>query len=284
MNNKLQIRRALLLLGFLGLAFAGLVCRLVYLQAWRHDELSALARENTQHEYVQAPRRGDIRDANGNILATSVSVKTVCADPSLIGNQQAVIAQALAPLLKINDAELFQKLLPRAIIAKNEKGETVTNISHYVRLAKNVPEETWQRVVFTMTNLTFGVDESKLSRTNRAFFRNLRQSAVFAEPDQMRIYPNGSLASQVIGFPAVEETNVNGHLVSQIVGRDGVELAMNKSLSGAAGWRVTQTDRQQHELVSLRDEDVFARDGLNVVLTIDSAVSTLSRRYWPTRW
>ena len=39
-----------------------------------------------------------------------------------------------------------------------------------------------------------------------------------------------------------------------------------------AGWRVTETDRQQHELVALRDEDVQPRDGLNVVLTIDSAV------------
>jgi cell division protein FtsI/penicillin-binding protein 2 len=35
---------------------------------------------------------------------------------------------------------------------------------------------------------------------------------------------------------------------------------------------VTQTDRQQHELVALRDEDVQPRDGLNVVLTIDAAI------------
>ena len=39
-----------------------------------------------------------------------------------------------------------------------------------------------------------------------------------------------------------------------------------------AGWRVTETDRQQRELVALRDEDVQPRDGLNVVLTIDAAI------------
>jgi cell division protein FtsI/penicillin-binding protein 2 len=38
------------------------------------------------------------------------------------------------------------------------------------------------------------------------------------------------------------------------------------------GWRDTEMDRQQHELISLRDEDVQARDGLNVVLTLDAAV------------
>jgi len=39
-----------------------------------------------------------------------------------------------------------------------------------------------------------------------------------------------------------------------------------------AGWKVTETDRQARELVAYRDEDVHPRDGLNVVLTIDSAV------------
>jgi cell division protein FtsI/penicillin-binding protein 2 len=270
MTRKLQLKRALLLLAVLGAAFAGLGYRLVDLQVLRHDELSAEAQQNTQREFWQAPRRGDILDANGNILATSVSVKTVCAEPSLIGSQQAVVARALAPLLNLNEAELCQKLTPR--IGKNEKGETVTNNLHYVRLEKNVSDEIWQKIQTAMTNLSFAVDENKLSKTNRAFFRNLRQSAIFAEPDQMRIYPNGPLASQVIGFSAVDETNFNHHVVSQIVGCDGIEYSMDKSLSGVAGWRVTQTDRAQHELVALRDEDVTARDGLNVVLTIDAAV------------
>jgi len=272
MNNKLQIHRALLLLGFLGAAFAGLGYRLVDLQILRHDELSEKAQRNTQREFRQAPRRGDILDANGNILATSVAVKTICADPSLIGSQPAAVAHVLAPLLQLNEAALAQKLTPRSYVAKDNDGNLVTNEVHYVRLAKNVPEETWQRIATAMTNLNFGVDEKALTRTGREFFRNLRQHAVYFEPDQMRIYPNGSLAGQVIGFPAIEETNVDGRFVSKIVGRDGVELAMQKQLSGVAGWRVTETDKAQRELVAFRDEDVFARDGLDVVLTIDSAV------------
>ena len=270
MTNKQQIRRALLLLFFLGTAFAGLGYRLVDLQVLRHDELSKLAEGNTQREYWQAPRRGDILDAKGNILATSVPMKRICADPSLIGNQQAVVARALAPLLRLNENDLAQKLTPRVV--RTAKGEVVTNGLHYVRLAEKVPEETWQRISAAMTNLTFGVDEKSLTRTARMFFSSLRQSAIFTEPDQMRIYPNGSLAAQVVGFPAAEEIKINGHLISQIVGRDGVELSMNKPLGGVAGWRVTETDRAQREQVALRDEDVLARDGLNVVLTIDAAV------------
>jgi len=57
MTNKQQIRRALLLLAFLSLAFGGLCYRLVDLQVLRHDELSAKAEQNTQREFWQAPRR-----------------------------------------------------------------------------------------------------------------------------------------------------------------------------------------------------------------------------------
>ncbi len=270
MSNKLQIRRSFLLLAFLAAAFVGLAARLVDLQVVRHDELSAKAEENTEREFWQAPRRGDILDVNGNILATSVAVKTVCADPSLIGNQQLLVARAIAPLLNLNANELAQKLVPR--IVRLPDGDFVTNGLHYVRLAKNIPEETWQQVVAAMAGLKLGVDEKKLPRADRDFFRNLRLHSVFAESDQMRIYPNGSLASQVVGFPGTEEYKIDGHLITQIIGRDGVELTMQKALSGVAGWRVTEVDRAHHELVALRDEDVRARDGLNVVLTIDSAI------------
>ena len=260
----------LLLLSLLGLAFTGLGYRLVDLQVLRHDELAKLAQDNTEREYWQAPRRGNILDVHGNLLATSIPIKTICADPSLLGNQQAVVARSLAPLLQMSETTLYQKLFPR--IYKNAQGEMVTNNLHYVRLQKNVPDETWQRIQTTMNHLSFGVDEKELSKADRAFFYDLRQYAIYAEPAQVRVYPNGSLASQVLGFCGVQDLNVDGHLISQITGRDGIELALNSALSGVAGWRVTETDRQQRELVAMRDEDVQARDGLNVVLTIDVVV------------
>jgi cell division protein FtsI/penicillin-binding protein 2 len=249
----------------------------VDLQVLRHDELSKLAHEDMQREYWQAPRRGDILDTHGNLLATSIPVMTVCADPSLIGNQQAIVAHALAPLLQMDEAAISQKLLPH--ISKDEKGELVTNNLHYVRLQKNVSADTWQQIQTAMSQLSFGVDEKKLSKSDQQFLRGLRQSAIFAEPDQMRIYPNGALAAQVLGFSGTEDSEVDGHETSQIIGRDGIELALNKELSGVAGWRVTDTDRQQHELVATRDEDVQVRDGLNVQLTIDAEVQHILENY-----
>ena len=270
MTKKLQYRRVLALTLLVCAVFAGLAGRLVYLQVFRHDELAKLAQDNTQREFREAPRRGDILDAHGNLLATSIPVKTVCADPSLIGTQQVAVAHALAPLLQMSEGELYPKLFVR--VSKNERGETVTNNLHYVRLQKNVTEENWQKIQLAMGQFSPGADGKKLSRNDRESLRQLRQSAIFPEPDQMRVYPNGPLAAQVLGFSGVEEFKLDGRPVSQISGRDGIELALNSVLSGVAGWRVTATDSKKQELVALRDEDVQPRDGLNVVLTIDAAI------------
>jgi cell division protein FtsI/penicillin-binding protein 2 len=270
MTKKLQYRRVLALTLLVCAVFAGLAGRLVYLQVFRHDELAKLAQDNTQREFREAPRRGDILDAHGNLLATSIPVKTICADPSLIGTQQVAVAHALAPLLQMSEGELYPKLFVR--VSKNERGETITNNLHYVRLQKNVTEEAWQKIQLAMGQFSPGADGKKLSRNDRESLRQLRQYAIFPEPDQMRMYPNGPLAAQVLGFSGVDEFKLDGRPVSQISGRDGIELTLNSVLSGVAGWRVTATDSKKQELVALRDEDVQPRDGLNVVLTIDAAI------------
>jgi cell division protein FtsI/penicillin-binding protein 2 len=260
----------LLLLGLLGLAFAGLGYRLVDLQLLRHDELAALAQQNTEIEYFREPRRGSILDAHGNLLATSIFVKTVCADPVLIGNQQVTVARTLAPLLQMSEADLYQRLLPR--VRQNEKGESVTN--RYVVLRHKVRDETWQEIQTAMSRLSSGPNEAGLSRDQRTLLRNLRTHAVFTSPvdDQLRVFPNGSLAAHVLGFVSTDELAVNSQPVLETTGRDGIELSLNSALSGVPGWRVTEMDRRRQELVSLRDQDVTPRDGYNVVLTIDGVI------------
>jgi len=254
------------------LAFIGLGLRLVDLQLWRHAELGALAEKGSQEKIPQAARRGDILDVNGNLLATTVPVKTVCANPLLIGNQQAAVAHALAPLLQMNEADLLQKLQPR--LMKNSKGQTVTN--QYAVLQRKVSDETWQKIYCTMTNLPLAIDLSKMSKTERVDFRNvafnLRQHAIFGEDDQLRVYQNGALAAHVLGFVGTKQTTNN---TSELFGYDGIEKFFDNKLEGASGWRVTGMDSRKNELTAYRDEDVQARDGLNVVLTIDTAVQNI---------
>lgn len=262
-----------MLLMLLIAAFAGLGYRLVELQVFRHEELHAKAQQNTQREFLLEPRRGDILDARGNLLATSIFVKTVCADPVLIGSRQAEVARAIAPVLQLPERELHKRLLP--VTRLNERGETVTN--RYVVLKRKVSVETWEKVQAAMRNLTFGIDESKLPKADRPFYRDLRLKSVFADPmdDQLRVYPNQSLAAHVLGFVGMSDTEVNGTRITETVGIDGLERTLDSKLKGVRGWRVTEADKRNREMVTFRDQDVEPRDGLNAVLTLDSVIQHL---------
>ncbi len=273
MVKKLQFYRVLVMTLLLGGGFALLVFRLVDLQVFRHEELEAKAHLNTRREFLREPRRGDILDAKGNLLATSIFVKTVCADPTLMGDRQADVARTIAPILELNPAEVHQRLLPRT--RTNSAGVLVTN--QYVVLKRKVPFETWDKVKLAMENLYPNVDTSRLSKRDRTFLRFLRTKAVFPDSldDQLRVYPNQQLAAHVLGYVGMGEKDYNGSRIIETVGIEGMERAVNTKLSGVRGWRVTETDNRRREVVWLRDQDVDPHDGYNVVLTIDSVVQNI---------
>ena len=245
----------------LGGVLGALGYRLVDLQIARHDEFETLAQQNTVRTIERQPMRGQIMDIRGTPLALSQPAKVVCADPTLIGPMRPSIARILAPLLQTNEAYLAERLTPRIRV---EDGKT--NISKYVVLKRQVPLATWEQIRQTMSGLSFGVDEKKASKTDKAFYRNLRSKAIFPEDDQIRTYPGHRLASHVVGYVVGDDMQT---------GVDGIESTFNSKLSGLAGWRKTELDGRHRELVPYREEDVAPHDGLNVVLTIDAGLQNI---------
>jgi cell division protein FtsI/penicillin-binding protein 2 len=243
----------------LGGALATLGYRLVDLQVVQHDRLQQLADENTVRKITRVGMRGQIVDRQGIPLAISQPAKVVCADPTLIGGWRAAVAAALAPLLEMDAAALGQRLAGREQCGK-------TNLCRYVVLKRKVPIETWEKIKARMAQLEVSGDESKLKAQERAFRRNLRSKAVFAEEDEVRIYPCQRLAAHVLGYVSndVEQS-----------GLTGIERAFNSSLRAVTGWRVIEMDKRQRELVPYRDEDVAPRDGVNVVLTLDAGLQNI---------
>ena len=67
-----------------------------------------------------------------------------------------------------------------------------------------------------MNLLNFGVNEAALPKTQREFYRTLRADAIFAEPDELRVYPNGALAAQVLGFCGRQDVSMDNHVFSQM--------------------------------------------------------------------
>src|SRR5439155_3557041 len=176
------------------------------------------------------------------------------------------------PLLQLSEAQILQKLNPRS--RQNTNGPA-TNSCHYVVLKKQVTLETWQQIQSALKNLSFNLDDEKLSKTDRTYYRDLRQNGVFAEATELRVYPYQALAAPVLGFVGSDDREVKGRSSNDTTGQEGIERTFNPKLTGVRGWRVTENDGHQREVVPMREQDVEPQDGLNVVLTSDAVVKQI---------
>lgn len=264
-----QFRRSVGLAILMVFAFGTVVYRLVQLQVLWRDRLLAAAKDNTRRVIAREPRRGEIRDIRGNLLATSVYVKTVCADPFFAGTNQLQIARALAPLLQTNEAFVYERLLPR-VLRTDTNNQPV--IDRHVVLKSRVRLEDWDKIEQALANLSFGVDETKLKAREKLYFNRVRGRAIFFEEDQLRLYPSSNLAAHVIGYMGtVTKTTPEGE-VNETVGQTGIERLLDKRLRGVRGWRRTEIDKSRREMVNFREEDVAPQPGQHVVLTIDAGL------------
>lgn len=276
MIKPAQYRRLALLALLLLVAFAGLGYRLVDLQVVQHDAFVAQATALRSRRTLRTSERGDIVDANGLRLATTMLVKTVMADPTLIGTNQAVVAavaRTLAPLLKVDEAALFKRLQIQKF--KDKEGRERERRS--VLLKRKVAFEDWERIRAAMTNLPPAFNLKTASSRQRREYINLTRKAIFVETtdDQMRLYPNGPLAAHVLGHVLTRDTTVDGLVSTELAGMDGIEAKFDHVLNGAVGWKQTEKDAGENELVVFRCEDVASRPGLNVVLTLDAVVQSI---------
>jgi cell division protein FtsI/penicillin-binding protein 2 len=266
-----QIRRLLALFLCMVVGYAGLGAWLTYLQAFRHEELSNLAHNNTHRKQVINALRGNICDRNGFILASSSFVKTICANPELIGQYQSQVAKAVAPILDMDERKLVTLLQRRKYIDSMGRKRP----DQQVYLKHKVSEQQWQSIKETMQTLDFGKDESKLTSKEILFFDNLRSRGLFVEEEtQVRNYPNKQLAAHVLGYTARLDAKQRRGKVSEIVGREGIEHVFNDYLTEVKGWRFFEQDKWKNEIILARTE-IEARPGLNVILSIDARIQSI---------
>lgn len=228
MNGLSPRTRIWIVIGTLTVAFAALEFRLFDLHVLRHERLNAKATANRESIVTRVGRRGQVLDANGNLLANSLSVRIITADATITAPKAPQIAQRLAPLLKMDVGELTQKL---------------SGQSRYVRL-----------------NARVKLDEDAVQQIRSWNFKGL-----FFEDQFVRTYPNGPLASHVLGF-----VDANHH------GVQGIEKSMDTYLQGQAGYQIIERDRKGREIRALRMENIGPRDGCKVVLTVDQVIQHIA--------
>ena len=218
--NRLVNRRIRLFLAVLALAFAGLLLRATWLQSVRAESLSSMGR--TQHrESVTIPAgRGTIFDRSGLELALGERATTVYANPMQIANPRRA-ALAVERTLGVNADKLFPSLADR---------------SH-----------------------GFVYVERQADQSRAAALQRLKLPGFGFYPEERRNYPQGSVASQILGFVGTDGG-----------GLSGLEFQFNRVLAGRPGKETIVKD-PSGQVIEVQGErpEVPGRD---VYLTLDHSI------------
>jgi cell division protein FtsI (penicillin-binding protein 3) len=162
--------------------------RLVYLQVLHHEDYLAQARQQQQDPVVAPAKRGDILDRNGNMLAVSVDVYSVFADPTEVTDPEGTAAAICAALAECTPAD--------------RQG--------YVRSLKRKA-----RFVYL---------PRKISRDEGIRLRDLKLKGVGFLRESRRYYPKRDLAAHVLGYVGLDNVGLAGvesRYDSHVRGREG---------------------------------------------------------------
>jgi len=206
--------------------------QLLRLQALDASPVASAALKSRLYVGAVPAMRGDITDANGVVLATSIERRNVTADQTAVpeykkkvnGVRQTVgvlgAAADLAPILGKSELEL---------------SATLTGDRQFVYVAKDITPLSWRKV------LALGIP------------------GIFSEPTSSRSYPNSSAAASLVGWVGGDGT-----------AGGGLELLMSTKLDGKPG-RSTYEQSQDGRIIPTGEQQTTpAVPGRDVRLTIDN--------------
>lgn len=207
-------------------AMAVIVVRLFFIQIVQHDEWAEKAAAQQTLQNVLPAERGEIYMMDGSEpvpVVMNTTVYTVIIDPMLANEEVAE--------KELNDLLGDKRTAEWADVFADRT-------RRYYIVGKNVERGAAEKIA------------------------ELDATGVWLQSNTKRVYPEGNLAANLLGF-----VNADG------VGQYGVEGALNDELSGEDGMLRTVKDINNVAL-SIGDDNVKipAKDGENIVLTIDKTM------------
>ncbi len=222
MDRSLQIKRRIkIILSILVCMHAFIVLRAVYVEQVHGADLRR--RQITQSKRIipLQSRRGYIYDRNGNKLAMDVPFTSIFAIPSMIKEKKRYAAELSAPL---------------GIPAEFINTELDKKKKPFVWLKRFVSEDTAQKV------------------------RDLNLKGVVLIRESKRVYPNGTMAAQVVGFMGEEK------------GVEGIEMTFDNKLRGRDGYILLEKDPLGRNIPQSIREKKPVQNGSDVFLTLDMTI------------
>jgi cell division protein FtsI (penicillin-binding protein 3) len=228
-RTRLRLRVTLVVVCLVASLYGG---KLFQIQAL---ESSALAQEALDQRLRTSPmlaHRGDVLDREGEVLASTVELRHITVDQTLVATYV--------------DPEDPRRAGPRAAAARlapvlGMDVETLTagldGDRRFAYLVKDIQPELWREVAA------------------------LRIVGVFSQQASRRTYPSGRVAGGVVGFVGEE-----GH------GLAGLEMSLDEQLSGEDGYlryEVSGESRSARPIPGGATEEKEPVDGSDVVLSLD---------------
>ena len=212
---------------FVAAIMALFVVRLFYIQVIQHGYYQEQADSEQMKRFVLHAKRGEIYAMDGDTptkLVMNETVYTVWVDPTQVTDKQKIIDE----------------------LNKVAGGNTRSDFSQYIDR-----KQTRYQVLAT-----------KVSRTQAEMLKKENIAGLGFDAVSQRVYPEGQLASQVLGFVDAEGE-----------GKYGLEQSQNDALKGKDGLLKTVTDVRMVPLtVGKNNIKKPAVDGKDIVLTIDRNV------------
>lgn len=186
------------------------------------------------------PKRGEIVDHKGRVLATNRTVADVGITPAKWKALSIAQQDSVRHILELTDEQINS--LSQAEASRQES---------FIRLA-TVPEDDMRMLV--------------LEKINGLVFRN----------KQVRFYPYSEAFAHLIGYVGAiekeqwEQRKQQGYRPSDIIGKTGLEKLGEERLRGSLGGRISIIDAKGVEKKRVQEKN--AKDGETIRLTIDADV------------
>ena len=218
-------KRILALFLVISFIFCALVVRLFVLQIINGKSLQLRATDQWTRDLKIIAPRGDILDRTGATLAVSYTTYNVYVRAREV-KSATTVANHLSAILGLDFDQVYKKI----------QTKNVSEVLIKQGIESDVAEKIYQQ------NLP----------------------GVYLAENVARYYPNGNLATQLIGFTSIDN-----------VGQTGVEAYYNEHLKGQDGYSYVQSDLQGKEIGGSLRYYVQAQPGQDLILSVDSKMQLI---------
>lgn len=231
-SQQRRIKRRIIILVAFSLVWLGvLVLRLVHLQVLNAHEYRNIVLNQNQNTIDIIPKRGTIFDRNGTILAKSLPNPSVFFQPP----QGETIDSQLDKIHKISAICNLSTLELKSIQSQIEQKK------NYIYIRRKIDPKKAEMVM------------------------NLKLNGIGLEIQNKRFYPQGKLASHLIGKVGMDDN-----------GQSGIELKYDSVLLGFSGTRLMFRDaNSNYYQTEIIEQPIPGKD---LILTIDETIQYIAEK------